>query len=54
MKRNLVTAKELAEYLKVNKITVYRWDKQGKIKNYGIGLKKLYDLNEINDNVYRK
>lgn len=47
MSRELVSAKELAEKLKVNLFTIYRADERGEITNYGFGRTKRYDLNEI-------
>ena len=40
---------EVAELCHVCYATVYRWDRQGKIKSYGFGNKSLYKRSEIID-----
>lgn len=47
------TAEELAEVLKVNIMTIYRYIKAGKLKAYKIGKEFRIDKNEF-DNFIRK
>jgi excisionase family DNA binding protein len=47
LSRNLISAKELAEKMNVNLITIYRATERGQLTNYGFGRSKRYDLNEI-------
>jgi len=45
---------EVAKLCHVCYETVYRWDKQGKIKSYGIGGKALYKKSEIINKIMGK
>lgn len=47
MRRELISAKELAKELNLEIGTIYEATKRGNITNYGVGRKKRYDLNEI-------
>jgi excisionase family DNA binding protein len=42
-----LTRKQVAELCHCSYITIYRWDRAGKIKSYGIGGRNLYKRNEI-------
>lgn len=46
---DLITPKEAAELLKVSMVTLWRYEKQGKIKCYGIGGRRLYKRSELMD-----
>ena len=43
----LLTKKEVCEFLKVQPITLWRWQKQGKIETYGIGKNRYYKKADI-------
>ncbi len=43
----ILTKKEVCEFLKVQPITLWRWQKQGKIETYGIGKNRYYKKAEI-------
>lgn len=48
--KKLLTAKELAEMLQVQTVTIKRWTKQGRIKGYRVGKNFLrYDYDEVLD-----
>lgn len=53
MESKFMTIKEVAELLKVNKMTVYRYVKAGRIKAYKIGKEFRIDKNEF-DNFLNK
>ena len=42
-----ITKKQVCELLKVKPMTIYRWEKVGKIDTYGIGKIRLYKKAEI-------
>jgi len=42
-----ITPKEAAELLKVSPVTLWRYEKQNKVKCYGIGGRRLYKRDEI-------
>lgn len=44
---DLITPKEAADLLKVSQVTLWRYEKQGKVKCYGIGGRRLYKRSEI-------
>ena len=44
---NLVTAKELASYLKLTEATIYKLASQGKIPGFKIGDSWRFDMDEI-------
>lgn len=48
-KQGLYTAKELAEKLRVNIMTIYRYIKAGKLKSYKIGKEFRIDKAEFNN-----
>lgn len=43
----LLTKKQVCEYLNVTPTTIWRWHKQGKIETYGIGKNRYYKKSEI-------
>lgn len=47
MQKEFYTAKELAEKLRVNIMTIYRYIKSGKLKAYKIGKEFRIDKNEF-------
>lgn len=42
-----ITPKEAADLLKVSQVTLWRYEKQGKVKCYGIGGRRLYKHSEL-------
>ncbi|HUU50493.1 MAG TPA: helix-turn-helix domain-containing protein [Nitrospinota bacterium] len=44
----IITAQELADYLKLNEVTVYKYAKEGKIPGYKIGKQWRFNKEEIN------
>lgn len=42
-----ITPKEAADLLKVSQVTLWRYEKQDKVKCYGIGGRRLYKRDEI-------
>lgn len=47
----LLTADELSKWLNVSKISLWRYEKQGKLTPLKIGKKKVYDVEEIKANL---
>jgi len=45
----LMTAKELSRYLKLNEITIYKYAQEGKIPGFRIGSQWRFDRGEIDD-----
>jgi excisionase family DNA binding protein len=43
----LLTKKQVCQYLNVTPTTIWRWQKQGKIETYGIGKIRYYKKAEI-------
>ena len=43
----VLTAKELAEYLKLTEVTIYKYANEGKIPGYKIGNRWRFDKEEI-------
>ena len=41
---NLIKAKEACAYLKVSKVTIYKWLKQGKITGYYLGTRLFFKM----------
>lgn len=44
---DLITIKEACELLQVSRVTLHRYEKQGKIKVYGIGARRLLKRSEV-------
>ena len=53
-KENLLSRKEVLEMLKISEVTLWTYEKQGKIKGYGIGGRRLYKESEILDSLQEK
>lgn len=53
-KENLLSRKEVLEMLKISEVTLWNYEKQGKIKGYGIGGRRLYKESEIFDSLQEK
>jgi len=45
----LLTAKELAEYLKLTEITIYKYVNEGKIPGFKIGSRWRFDKDQIDE-----
>lgn len=45
--KKLLSRSEVMELLKISEVTLYNYEKQGKIKGYGIGGRRLYKEEEI-------
>ena len=44
---NLIKAKEACEYLKVSKVTLYKWLKEGRITGYYLGTRLFFKKSEL-------
>jgi hypothetical protein len=44
---DLLSPKETAKLLKISTVTLWRWEKKGKVKCYGKGGKRYYKRNEL-------
>ena len=44
---DLIKAKEACEYLKVSKVTLYKWLKQGRIIGYYLGTRLFFKKSEL-------
>lgn len=49
----VLTREETAEYLKVNKSTLWNWQKQGVLVPYGLGSRVYYKLSDILNSLVR-
>ena len=47
--RNILTTKELAEYLKLTEVTIYKYVNEGKIPGFKIGSRWRFDKDQIDD-----
>ena len=45
----ILTTKELAEYLKLTEVTIYKYANEGKIPGYKIGSRWRFDKDKIDD-----
>lgn len=45
--KELLTVDEAANLLDINRTTLWRWEKEGKIKSYGISSRRYFKLSEI-------
>lgn len=43
----LMSRKEVADFFKINIVTLHNWTKKGKLKSYGIGHRVYYKRSEI-------
>lgn len=44
---DLLTRDEACQFLKVDSSTLWAWNKQGRIKSYGIGARRYYKKSEL-------
>ena len=44
---DLIKAKEACAYLKVSKVTLYKWMKQGKVNGYYLGTRLFFKRSEL-------
>ena len=51
---DLIKAKEACEYLKISKVTLYKWLNQGKITGYYLGTRLFFKKSEITNALIRK
>jgi excisionase family DNA binding protein len=51
---NLIKAKEACAYLKVSKVTIYKWLKQGKITGYYLGTRLFFKMSELEQALKKK
>lgn len=51
---DLATRAEALKYLRITGATLWRWEKQGKVKSYGMGGKRYYRLSELEQSINRK
>lgn len=49
MTRKILTSKELAEYLKLTKVTIYIYVNEGKIPRIQVGIRCRYDKDKIDE-----
>lgn len=47
MKESLYSTSEVAMFFKVNRVTIYRWIKKGKVKAYKIGKHHKISISEV-------
>ena len=50
----LLSRLEVMELLKISEVTLYNYEKQGKIKGYGIGGRRLYKESDILNSLVEK
>lgn len=53
-KTEFLTRDEMAKYLRVSKSTIDRYAKNGKISRKRVGTRVLYNINDINKQLYKK
>lgn len=53
-KEDLLTPKEACGLLRITSTTLWRYEKQGKIKVYGIGAKRYYKRSELMESLTAK
>ena len=51
---DLIKAKEACEYLKVSKVTIFKWLKQGKITGYYLGTRLFFKMSELEKALIKK
>lgn len=51
---DLITPKQACELLKCSSVSLWRWEKKGKIQRYGIGGKKLFRKSELLHSILKK
>ena len=50
----LIKAKEVCEYLKISKVTLYKWLNQGRITGYYLGRRLFFKKSEIDKALIKK
>ena len=50
----LIKANQACEYLKVSKVTIYKWIKQGKITGYYLGTRLFFKMSELEKALTKK
>jgi excisionase family DNA binding protein len=45
----IITTKELADYLKLTQVTIYKYANEGKIPGFKVGSRWRFDLDQIDD-----
>lgn len=51
---DLITPKEACELLKCTSVTLWRWEKKGRVTPYGIGGKKFFKRSELLQSIVKK
>ena len=51
LENEFLTREQVAKLCHVTSTTIFRWDKAGTIKSYGLGIKALYKKEEILDQI---
>ena len=46
---NLLKANEVCEYLRISKVTLYKWLKQGKISGYHLGTRLFFKKTDVDN-----
>ena len=54
LENEFLTREQVAKLCHVTSTTIFRWDKAGTIKSYGIGIKALYKKEEIMNQIRAK
>ena len=51
---DLIKAKEACQYLKVSKVTLYKWLNQGRITGYYLGTRLFFKMSELENALTKK
>lgn len=51
---DLITPKQACEILQCTSVTLWRWEKKGRVTPYGIGGKKFYRRSELLQSIVKK
>ena len=51
---DLITSKEACNLLQCTSVTLWRWEKKGRVTPYGIGGKKFFKRSEILESIIKK
>ncbi len=51
---DLLSRKQALELLQITSATLWRWEKDGKIKSHGIGSKRYYKRSELEESLIEK
>ncbi|SDX19200.1 helix-turn-helix domain-containing protein [Aequorivita viscosa] len=51
---DLITPKEACELLQCTPVTLWRWEKKGRVTPYGIGGKKFFKRSELLNSIVKK